>query len=118
MIRLESHFQYISEKMKSKDMQTAVKHKYENGDHPTKNYRDLGGVVPLRTIQSWFLNDQQDRIYQFIIFSWSFTHTPNKSQYFKHPDTLTLTNIHSRLYNQYLFENTLISIGKTFKAYS
>jgi hypothetical protein len=53
MIGFESHFQYISEKMKSKVMQTAVKNKYENGDDATKIYRDLGGVVPLRTIQSW-----------------------------------------------------------------
>jgi hypothetical protein len=53
MIELGSHFQYISEKMKSKDMQTAVKNQYENGDDPTKNYRALDGVVSLRTIQSW-----------------------------------------------------------------
>ncbi|CAF1446281.1 unnamed protein product [Adineta ricciae] len=39
--------------MKSKDTQTAVKNKYENGDGPTKIYRDLGGVVSLRTIKSW-----------------------------------------------------------------
>ncbi len=53
MIGLESHFQYILEKMKSKVMQTAEKNKYENGDDPTKNYRNLGGVVSLRTIKSW-----------------------------------------------------------------
>ncbi len=53
MIGLESHFKYISEKMKNKDMQTAVKNQYENGDDPTKNDHDLGGVVSLRTIQSW-----------------------------------------------------------------
>ncbi|CAF1656687.1 unnamed protein product [Adineta ricciae] len=34
-------------------MQTAVKNKYENGDGPTKIYRDLGGVVSLRAIKSW-----------------------------------------------------------------
>jgi hypothetical protein len=39
--------------MKSKDMQTAVKHKYENGDDPTKIYHDLGGLVSLRTVKSW-----------------------------------------------------------------
>ncbi len=53
MIGLGSHFKYIPEKMKSKDMQTAVKNKYENGDGPTKIDRDLGGVVSLRTIESW-----------------------------------------------------------------
>ncbi len=53
MIGLEIHFKYISEKMKSKAMQTAVKNNYANGDVPTKIYRDLGGVVSLRTIQSW-----------------------------------------------------------------
>jgi transposase len=39
--------------MKSKDIQTAVKNKYENGDGPTKIYRDLGGIVSLRTIKLW-----------------------------------------------------------------
>jgi transposase len=53
MIGLGSHFKYIPEKMKSKDMQTAVKNKYENGDGPAKIYRDLGGVVSLTTIKSW-----------------------------------------------------------------
>jgi hypothetical protein len=52
MIGFESQFTYISKKMKSKDLQTAVKNKYENGDGPTKIYRDLGGVVSLRTIKS------------------------------------------------------------------
>lgn len=51
MIGLESHFSYISEKMKSKDMQIAVKNKYENGDGQTKIHHDLGGVVSLRTIK-------------------------------------------------------------------
>ena len=36
--------------MKSKDLQAAVKNKYENGDGPAKIYRDLGGVVSERTI--------------------------------------------------------------------
>ncbi|CAF2979203.1 unnamed protein product [Rotaria sp. Silwood2] len=39
--------------MKSKDIQTAVKNKYENVDGPTKIYRDLAGVVSLGTIKSW-----------------------------------------------------------------
>ncbi len=53
MTGLESHFLCISEKMKSKDPQTVVKNKYENGDGPTKIYRDLAGVVFLTTIKSW-----------------------------------------------------------------
>ena len=36
--------------MKSKDLQAAVKNKYENGDGPAKIYRDLGEVIPKRTI--------------------------------------------------------------------
>jgi len=39
--------------MKSKDIQTAVKNKYENGDGPTKIYCDLGEVVSLRRIKLW-----------------------------------------------------------------
>ena len=39
--------------MKSKDLQTAVKNKYENGDGPAKICRDLGGVVSKRTINLW-----------------------------------------------------------------
>ncbi|CAF4693314.1 unnamed protein product, partial [Rotaria socialis] len=39
--------------MKSKDLQLAVKKKYENGDGSTKIYRDLAGVVSLRTIKLW-----------------------------------------------------------------
>ena len=39
--------------MKSKDLQTAVKHKFENGDGPEKIFRDLGGVVSKRTIHLW-----------------------------------------------------------------
>ena len=31
--------------MKSKNLQKAVKIKYENGDGPAKIHRDLGGVV-------------------------------------------------------------------------
>ena len=39
--------------MKSKGIQKAVKTKFENGDGPTKIYRDLTGVVPLQTIRLW-----------------------------------------------------------------
>ena len=46
-------FRALRERMKSKDLQTAVKNKYENDDGPTKIYRDLGGVVSLRTIKQW-----------------------------------------------------------------
>ncbi len=53
MIGFGRHFKYISKKMKSKDMRAAVKNKYENGDGPTKMYRDLGGVVSLPTIKLW-----------------------------------------------------------------
>jgi inhibitor of nuclear factor kappa-B kinase subunit alpha len=52
-VGLETPFTYIREKMKSKDLQTAVKNKHENGDGPTKIFRDLGGVVSLTTIKSW-----------------------------------------------------------------
>ena len=46
-------FRTLRERMKSKDLQTVVKNKYENGDGPTKIYHDLGGVVSLRTIKIW-----------------------------------------------------------------
>ena len=46
-------FRTLRERMKSKDIQTAVKYKHENGNEPTKIYRDLGGVVSLRTIKLW-----------------------------------------------------------------
>ncbi|CAF3318649.1 unnamed protein product [Rotaria socialis] len=39
--------------MKSKDMQEVGKAKFENGDGPTKIYRDLAGVVSLQTIKLW-----------------------------------------------------------------
>ena len=39
--------------MKSKDIQKAVKIKFENGDGPRKIYRDLAGVVSLQTIKLW-----------------------------------------------------------------
>ena len=46
-------FRPLPGRMNSIDLQTAVKNKYENGDGPTKIYRDLGGVVSLRTIRLW-----------------------------------------------------------------
>ncbi|CAF4030680.1 unnamed protein product [Rotaria magnacalcarata] len=39
--------------MKSKDIQKVVKTKYGNGDGPMKIYRDLAGVVSLKTIKLW-----------------------------------------------------------------
>jgi transposase len=39
--------------MKSKDVQTVVKNKYENGDGLVKVFQDLGGVVSLPTINLW-----------------------------------------------------------------
>ena len=39
--------------MKSKEVQTAVKNKYENGDGLTKIFRNLGGVVSLQTVKLW-----------------------------------------------------------------
>ena len=39
--------------MKSKDLRTAVKNKFENDDRPAKIFRDLGGVVSKRTINLW-----------------------------------------------------------------
>ncbi|CAF1329232.1 unnamed protein product [Rotaria magnacalcarata] len=40
-------------KMQSKDVQKVVKSKYGNGDGPVKIYRDLAGVVSLKTIKLW-----------------------------------------------------------------
>ncbi|CAF1226898.1 unnamed protein product [Rotaria magnacalcarata] len=37
--------------MKSKDLQNIVLSKYQNGDTPTKNFRDLNGGIGLRTIK-------------------------------------------------------------------
>ena len=37
--------------MKSKDLQKVVLSKYQNGDNPTKIYRDLNGGIGLRTIK-------------------------------------------------------------------
>lgn len=39
--------------MKSKEMQTIVKNKYENPDEPAKIYRDLSRIVSLGTMKSW-----------------------------------------------------------------
>ena len=39
--------------MKSKDLRTAVKIKFENGDGPAKIFRELGRVVSKRTINLW-----------------------------------------------------------------
>ncbi|CAF3969190.1 unnamed protein product [Rotaria magnacalcarata] len=39
--------------MKSKDIQKVVKSKYGNDDGPMKIYRDLAGVVSLKTIKLW-----------------------------------------------------------------
>ena len=40
--------------MKSKDFQKFVLSKYQNGDGPTKIFRDLNGFVSLRTIERWY----------------------------------------------------------------
>ena len=63
--------------MKSKDIQKAVKIKFENGDSPTTIYRDLAGVVSLQTIKLWIkkINNIGS------VDSWSFTHSSYKSQY-------------------------------------
>jgi transposase len=39
--------------MKSKDLQTLVFSKYENGDGPTKIFRHLNGAISLPTIERW-----------------------------------------------------------------
>ncbi|CAF4548167.1 unnamed protein product, partial [Rotaria sp. Silwood2] len=39
--------------MKSKDLQKVVFSKYENGDYPTKIFRDLNGALRLNTIKRW-----------------------------------------------------------------
>ena len=39
--------------MKSKDLQNIVLSKCQNGDNPTKIYRDLNGGIGLRTIERW-----------------------------------------------------------------
>ena len=39
--------------MKSKEFQKLVLSKYQNGNGPTKIFRDLNGSVNLRTIERW-----------------------------------------------------------------
>ncbi|CAF2070641.1 unnamed protein product [Rotaria magnacalcarata] len=39
--------------MKSKDLQQVVFRKYEDGDGPTKNFRDLNDSLGLATIKRW-----------------------------------------------------------------
>jgi hypothetical protein len=39
--------------MKSEDLQKVVTLKHQNGDYPTKIFRDLNGVLGLRTIERW-----------------------------------------------------------------
>ena len=41
------------EKMKSKDLQNIVLSKYQNGDVPTKIYRDSNGGISLVTVKRW-----------------------------------------------------------------
>ena len=43
-------FQIYLKKMKSKDLQTGTKNKYENGGGRTTIHRDSGGGVPKQTI--------------------------------------------------------------------
>lgn len=40
--------------MKSKDLQKVVALKHQNGDYPTKVFRDLNGVISLATIKRWY----------------------------------------------------------------
>jgi len=40
--------------MKSKDLQKVIFRKYEDGDSPTKIFRDLNGSLSLDTIKRWF----------------------------------------------------------------
>ena len=39
--------------MKSKDLQNIVFPKYQNGDGPTKIFRDLSGGLCLKTVKRW-----------------------------------------------------------------
>ena len=39
--------------MESKDLQNIILSKYQNGDTPTKIYRDSNGERGLRTIEKW-----------------------------------------------------------------
>ncbi|CAF1688574.1 unnamed protein product, partial [Adineta ricciae] len=40
--------------MKGEDLQKVVALKYQNGDYPTKVFRDLNGVISLATIKRWY----------------------------------------------------------------
>jgi transposase len=44
---------FLFQIMKSKDLQKLVLSKYENGDGPTKIFRDLNGAISLATIERW-----------------------------------------------------------------
>jgi len=39
--------------MKSKALQKVVTVKHQNGNYPTKSFRDLNGVISLSTIERW-----------------------------------------------------------------
>ena len=39
--------------MKSKDLQKVVFSKFQNGDRPTKIFKDLSGVLSLETVKRW-----------------------------------------------------------------
>ena len=39
--------------MKSEDLQKVVTLKHQNGDYPTKIFRDLNGLLTLLTIKRW-----------------------------------------------------------------
>ena len=67
--------------MKSRDLRTAVKNKYENGDGPTKIYGDADGIVPSRIMKSWI---QMINRTEFIVLS----HFPGRPR-----TTRTKTNI-------------------------
>jgi hypothetical protein len=59
VIRFKNCFRHIRIKVKTKDMQTTIKNKYETDDGPGKTYRDFSGVVSKRTINWWIkmIND-------------------------------------------------------------
>ena len=53
MVENKKCFAFVSKNMKSKDIKKVLKTKYENGDDPSKIYRDLVGEVSLPTIKLW-----------------------------------------------------------------
>ena len=69
--------------MKSKDLQKAVKTKYENGDGPAKIHRDLGGVVSKRTIKLWIKMINNTQLYRTLTLFRPSTHSSYKSQHLK-----------------------------------